>query len=53
VQLFQEHEQVVVCHEPEAGLRAIIAVHDTTLGPTAGGIRMWPYESEAAARSKV
>ena len=37
---------MVVCHEPEAGLRAIIAVHDTTLGPALGGIRMWHYDSE-------
>jgi leucine dehydrogenase len=49
VQLFQEHEQVVVCHEPEAGLRAIIAVHDTTLGPALGGIRMWRYDTDDAA----
>jgi leucine dehydrogenase len=53
VQLFQEHEQVVVCHEPEAGLRAIIAVHDTTLGPSLGGIRMWRYPSDEAALTDV
>jgi leucine dehydrogenase len=53
VQLFQEHEQVVVCHEPEAGLRAIIAVHDTTLGPGLGGIRMWRYASDEAALTDV
>jgi leucine dehydrogenase len=53
VQLFQEHEQVVVCHEPEAGLRAIIAVHDTTLGPSLGGIRMWRYDSDQAALTDV
>jgi leucine dehydrogenase len=53
VQLFHEHEQVVVCHEPEAGLRAIIAVHDTTLGPALGGIRMWRYDSDAAALTDV
>jgi leucine dehydrogenase len=53
VQLFQEHEQVVVCHEPEAGLRAIIAVHDTTLGPALGGIRMWRYDSDEAALTDV
>ena len=40
---------MVVCHEPEAGLRAIIAVHDTTLGPALGGIRMWRYDSDQAA----
>jgi leucine dehydrogenase len=53
VQLFHEHEQVVVCHEPEAGLRAIIAVHDTTLGPALGGIRMWRYDSDEAALTDV
>jgi len=53
VQLFYEHEQVVVCHEPEAGLRAIIAVHDTTLGPALGGIRMWRYDADEAALTDV
>ena len=53
MQLFYEHEQVVVCHEPEAGLRAIIAVHDTTLGPALGGIRMWRYDSDEAALTDV
>jgi leucine dehydrogenase len=53
VRLFSEHEQVVICHEPEAGLRAIIAVHDTTLGPGLGGIRMWTYASDDAALTDV
>ena len=53
MRLFHEHEQVVVCHEPEAGLRAIIAVHDTTLGPALGGIRMWTYDSDEAALTDV
>src|SRR5262249_11831134 len=35
--------------EPTSGLRAIIAIHDTTLGPALGGIRQWPYQSDAAA----
>ncbi len=39
------YEQVVTCEDPETGLRAIIAVHDTTLGPALGGMRMWPYAS--------
>jgi leucine dehydrogenase len=43
------HEQVVFCSDPATGLRAVIAVHDTTLGPACGGTRMWPYESEADA----
>ncbi len=46
---FYDHEQVVICSEPELGLKAIIAVHDTTLGPSLGGTRMWPYENEQEA----
>ncbi|WP_433748434.1 Leu/Phe/Val dehydrogenase [Falsibacillus pallidus] len=44
--LFQdirEHEQVVFCNDPETGLKAIIAIHNTTLGPALGGCRMRPY----------
>ena len=47
------HEQVVFCHNPETGLRAIVAIHDTTLGPALGGLRMWPYEDEGAALTDV
>ncbi len=43
------HEQVAVFSDPGSGLKAIIAIHDTTLGPACGGTRMWPYESEEAA----
>ena len=43
------HEQLVVCSEPSVGLRAFIAIHDTTLGPALGGVRMWPYENEEDA----
>ena len=46
---FDDHERVVFCRDPEAGLRAIIAVHSTVLGPALGGCRMWPYGSEADA----
>lgn len=41
-----EHEQIVFCSRPEVGLKAIIAIHDTTLGPALGGTRMWNYTSE-------
>lgn len=41
----KEHEQVVVCNDPSTGLKAIIAIHNTTLGPATGGCRMWPYRS--------
>lgn len=44
-----EHEQIVVCSEPSVGLKAIIAIHDTTLGPALGGTRMWPYNNEQEA----
>ncbi|MBI4211297.1 MAG: Glu/Leu/Phe/Val dehydrogenase, partial [Deltaproteobacteria bacterium] len=43
------HEQVVFCNDKESGLRAIIAIHSTLLGPALGGLRMWPYPSEEAA----
>lgn len=44
-----EHEQVVFCHDKDSGLKAIIAIHNTTLGPALGGTRMWPYKSEEDA----
>lgn len=44
-----DHENVIVCQERSAGLRAVIAIHDTTLGPAAGGTRMWTYDTEWAA----
>ncbi len=37
---FADHDEVVFCHDPRAGLKAIIAIHDTTLGPALGGCRM-------------
>jgi valine dehydrogenase (NAD+) len=40
-----EHEQVVFCHDPASGLRAIIALHSTALGPGLGGTRFYPYAS--------
>ena len=43
------HEQIVMCSDPAVGLQAIIAIHDTTLGPACGGVRIWPYESEQEA----
>ena len=48
-----EHEQVVFCHNKEAGLRGIIAIHNTTLGPALGGLRMWPYATEQEAIEDV
>jgi valine dehydrogenase (NAD+) len=43
------HEQVVFCQDPASGLRAIIAIYSTALGPALGGTRFYPYESEDAA----
>lgn len=43
------HEQLAFCYDHFSGLRAIIAIHDTTLGPALGGTRMWNYRTEAAA----
>jgi len=43
------HEQVVFCHDPHSGLNAIIAVHNTTLGPALGGTRLWNYNSHEEA----
>ncbi|MBB1471643.1 MULTISPECIES: Glu/Leu/Phe/Val dehydrogenase [unclassified Luteimonas] len=47
------HEQVVFCHNKDAGLKAIIAIHNTVLGPALGGTRMWPYKTEAEALNDV
>lgn len=44
-----DYEQLVFCQDKVSGLKAIIAIHDTTIGPALGGTRMWTYESEEAA----
>mgnify|MGYP005751239933 CR=1 FL=1 len=48
-----EHQQVVYCNDKETGLKAIIAIHNTTLGPALGGCRMQPYETVEAALEDV
>ena len=50
---FEGYEKVVSCDDPESGLKALISVHDTTLGPALGGLRMWPYLSEQEALTDV
>lgn len=50
---FDQHEKVVFGHDQASGLKAIIAVHDTTLGPALGGCRMWNYASEEEALRDV
>ncbi|MGH8793434.1 MAG: Glu/Leu/Phe/Val family dehydrogenase [Stackebrandtia sp.] len=47
------HEQVVFCRDKESGLRAIIAVYSTALGPALGGTRFYPYASEEEALHDV
>ena len=47
------HERVLFCSSPETGLKAIIAVHSTVLGPGLGGVRMWPYKSMDEALTDV
>ena len=44
-----EHEQVVFCQDKHTGLKAIIAIHNTVLGPALGGTRMWNYQNETEA----
>jgi valine dehydrogenase (NAD+) len=48
-----QHEQVVFCHDKATGLRAIIGIYSTALGPALGGTRFYPYASEEAALSDV
>ena len=44
-----DYEQLVFCQDKVSNLKAIICIHDTTLGPALGGTRMWPYETEEDA----
>ena len=48
-----DHEQLVVCHDEATGLKALIGIHNTTLGPALGGTRMWPYATEEEAITDV
>lgn len=50
---FDAHEQVVFASDAKSGLRAIIAIHDTTLGPSLGGCRVWRYDDEEEALRDV
>lgn len=50
---FADHEQVVFISDDRVGLRAIIAIHSTRLGPALGGCRMYPYADEASALRDV
>lgn len=50
---FDNHEQVVFCYDKDTGLKAIIGIHNTVLGPALGGTRMWYYTSEWEALNDV
>ena len=47
------HEQIVYCYDQSTGLKALIAIHNTTLGPSLGGTRMWNYQNEQEALTDV
>ena len=44
-----DYEQLIYCYDKPSGLKAIIVIHDTTLGPALGGLRIWNYETEEEA----
>ncbi|MEQ1879097.1 MAG: Glu/Leu/Phe/Val dehydrogenase dimerization domain-containing protein, partial [Bdellovibrionia bacterium] len=48
-----EHEEVIFCYNKEVGLKAIIAIHNTALGPALGGTRMWNYKADEDALTDV
>lgn len=48
-----DHEQLLFCNDNETGLKAIVAVHNTILGPALGGTRMWQYNTELEALNDV
>ncbi|WP_206486559.1 Glu/Leu/Phe/Val dehydrogenase [Thalassotalea sp. G2M2-11] len=50
---FDDHEQVMFCSDAKTGLKAIIAIHSTALGPAAGGCRFWDYANDEAAITDV
>lgn len=50
---FDNHEQVVFCHDEATGLKAIIAIHNTNRGPSLGGCRMWNYADDQEALNDV
>lgn len=50
---FNDHEQIVFCNDKDTGLKAIIGIHNTVLGPALGGTRMWNYASEWDALNDV
>jgi leucine dehydrogenase len=51
--MVNDHEQILFCNDNQTGLRAIIAIHNTVLGPSLGGTRMWAYKNEMEALNDV
>ncbi|MFN5653213.1 MAG: Glu/Leu/Phe/Val dehydrogenase dimerization domain-containing protein, partial [Flavobacteriia bacterium] len=47
------HEHILFCNDKATGLKAIIAVHNTVVGPALGGTRMWMYQNEQEALTDV
>ena len=47
------HEQVIYCNDESSGLKAIIAIHNTTLGPALGGCRMYPYKTQYQQKTLI
>lgn len=47
------HEQIIFCSDKKSGLRAIVGIHNTALGPALGGTRMWKYKTDAEALEDV
>ena len=50
---YDTHERVVRVEDTQSGLRAVIAIHSTVLGPAGGGCRLWTYQSQGDAISDV
>ncbi len=49
IEKYGDHEEILFCHDKNVGLKAIIAIHNTALGPALGGTRMWNYKTEEEA----
>ena len=49
----EDYEDLIYCNDEDLGLNGIIGIHDTTLGPSIGGTRMWNYSSEKEALNDV
>lgn len=50
---FDDHEQIVFCNDKDTGLKAIIGIHNSVMGPALGGTRMWNYNTEWEALNDV